>query len=301
MSDPLFFLYQEDYGIYSRSMAKKLNSLNASVFLSELAQRRNYHTIRDELISNEKHGNGWFYLTVDKMTERTSLSGREQETAIEILLKFGLIQRVNFGLPNMRHFRLNDEKILEAYKLSKIVSNSAESAELDVRKAQNHVCGKSGTAHIDKEPKEEKKNNNPPVGVVVSSHLDKLDIEASLRWKISAEYTPEQIEKAVDRCLAWKSRNSDQQGVMTALARADTWIDNPTKEDLQQLNKDFLDKLRILDGKTLALTTVSVGIDYIEFIAGMKVVVFGIGENEFKTKVKDYLKYLDEEAKKMRT
>lgn len=119
MNDPLFFLYQDDYGTYSRSMARHLKSVNAAILLSELSQSRKYHSDRGQLISDAKHGEGWFYLTHEKVEERTALGRKEQDTALKILKDHGLIEHINFGMPARRHFILNDDKILEFYKLSR--------------------------------------------------------------------------------------------------------------------------------------------------------------------------------------
>ena len=135
--DPLFFLYQQDYGIYSRSIAKHLKSLNASVLLSELAQRRQYHTTRDELVSDQRYGEGWFYMTIEKVEDRTSLSRKEQLTAIEILVENGLIEQENFQLGNKRHFRLIDEKILEIYGLLKKDYSLSQKGKPDCPKGAN--------------------------------------------------------------------------------------------------------------------------------------------------------------------
>lgn len=144
-----------------------------------------------------------------------------------------------------------------------------------------------------------KQQPTPPEVVVVLS-LEKIDIEESLRLKISQEYSPDQINLAVDRCLNWKSRPSDQVGIMTALKRADSWVDNPSQEQKSESNQQFLQTLHDLDGKELAMTNITIGKRYIEFVCGMKVIVYNIDENDFKIKTKDYIDYLkqkDEEYK----
>lgn len=131
-----------------------------------------------------------------------------------------------------------------------------------------------------------------PSAVVVNLNLDLLDIESSLKFKISSEYSSDQIDIAVQRCLRWKSRNSDQQGIMTALNKASTWIDNPSKEEVVKSNEEFLKKYAKMDGMRMGNTIINVGNKYIEFVAGMKIDTFTIDEEDFKIKVKEYFEYL---------
>lgn len=158
--DKLHFLNRESYGIYNRPLARYLGSLNAAIFLAELVERRHYHAIRGELIDNEKHGFGWIYQTREAIEERTCLSRCEQDTCIKLLKERDLIQVAKFGVPNRRHFRLNDDKILEIYN-SQFVGNQQtslrETSKLDCRKTTNQVVEIPQTAPYIEEPKEEPK------------------------------------------------------------------------------------------------------------------------------------------------
>lgn len=147
----LSFLNQDSYQIYNRNIAKYCQSVNAAILLSDLINRLEYHSTRDELVCSEKYGNGWFYYTSEKCQERTILSRREQDSAIKILREKGLIQVQTFGLPARRHFQVNEEKILEIFGFSKKVYSLAENAKLDSTKAPNCVGGKRQTAPIYKE------------------------------------------------------------------------------------------------------------------------------------------------------
>lgn len=133
-----------------------------------------------------------------------------------------------------------------------------------------------------------------PTGIVVYEILEKLDIELPLRVKISSSHSEEDVILAVNRCLNWKGRNSDQQGIMTALARKETWFDVPTKQQQEESNAEFLKKLSSLDGKRIGNTNVVVGLKYIEFTAGMKQTTFSIDQEGFKKSVNEYIQYLDE-------
>ncbi len=171
--DPLFWLGTDNYRIYNVEMAKAFKSINAAVFLSELANRYRYHLKENQVLNTEKHGDGWFYFTSEKCEERTALSRREQDTAITILENLGLIEKKIIGVPSKRHFRLNIENINKFFKKQENpdcqarLAESAkleESAKLGWRKAPSCVGGngQAGTIYIKEQKKEKKKEESTP-------------------------------------------------------------------------------------------------------------------------------------------
>lgn len=116
MQDALFFLNCEDYGTYYRPLAKSIG-LQASVLLCELVTNRRHFMKSGKIYSDEKHGSGWFYQTIDNVFERTGLSRKEQETALKKLHSLQLIEQKVMGKNTRRHFRLNDRNILKVINL----------------------------------------------------------------------------------------------------------------------------------------------------------------------------------------
>ncbi len=145
--DPLFFLNQDNYAIYNRNLATLLG-VTAAIILSELIQRRKYHTDRDELIDDPKLGNGWFYETIDTMQERLGLTRREQDTALKKLKKTGLISIKVVGIPPKRHFLINDENVLQLFtdansqKVIEKTTNLHKNAKSICTKAPNQFAQK---------------------------------------------------------------------------------------------------------------------------------------------------------------
>lgn len=57
---------------------------------------------------------GWFYKTTEEIERETGLSRYNQETAIRILVRFGVIEFSLKGrVPRTRHFRVNMERLQE--------------------------------------------------------------------------------------------------------------------------------------------------------------------------------------------
>lgn len=107
----LWYLNSSNYRTYNIHVVRRLQNIKAAILLQELCNRHDYHLENNELVSHEKHGDGWFYYTTEKCTERTFLSDDEQLTSLNLLKKLGLVEQKNFGLPCKRHFRLDVEKI----------------------------------------------------------------------------------------------------------------------------------------------------------------------------------------------
>jgi hypothetical protein len=128
--------------------------------------------------------------------------------------------------------------------------------------------------------------------VVISPHLEKLEISESLAKKISKEYSDAEIDLAVNRCLTWQGRPSDDVGIITTLKKAHEWNDYSSKEAIAQKNMDFLKTLEEFDMKTIANNNITVGKKYIEFVSGMKVVRYDIEDVDFRKDVSDYFEYL---------
>lgn len=146
---------------------------------------------------------------------------------------------------------------------------------------------------IIRKPLEESlKEQCDPSGSVVVQSLQRLEIQETLRVKICREYSEVEIDKAVERCLNWKTRPSDEVGIMTTLARADSWHDNATPEQMAEKNMKYLKTLSHLDGTNIGRSNITIGNKYVEFVSGMKVTVFNCEDKEFKKGVVDYIDYL---------
>jgi len=131
--DPLSFLDEENFRKYHVELAHALKSIHAAIFLAELANRRNYHRMygHDFLEFEEK---SWFYYSHETGHERLAMSRKEQDTAIKILLEFGLIAQVNKTVPQTRFFYIYEDVVLSLFGLSKIVSKMTETDKLDCSK-----------------------------------------------------------------------------------------------------------------------------------------------------------------------
>jgi hypothetical protein len=221
MDDPLFWLYADNYRTYNVEVARKLGSINAAIYLSELCQRHKYHRDRNEFISDEKHGDGWFYYTAEKCEERTAMNVDEQRNCYNSLKRLGLIEQVNFGIPCKKHFRLNIEKILDFFGFSKNISSCGQNPNWMWSKPKLDVV-KTQTAHYIEEPKEEpekdlsntKKNFGKFVKLSEEEHQKLIETYGT-------ESIKEIIDKMNDYCASTKP-----QGYKDYAAAIRQWMRN---------------------------------------------------------------------------
>ena len=54
---------------------------------------------------------GFFPFSIELLQEETSLGRKSQDTAISHLMNAGLVEQKNFGIPNKRHFRINEQAV----------------------------------------------------------------------------------------------------------------------------------------------------------------------------------------------
>lgn len=81
--------------------------LAGALMYSALISKQEYYAARGML-----DGDGCFYSTVADLQESTTLSKRQQHTAIEKLVSAGLIECFRRGMPSRRYFRVLDEAAL---------------------------------------------------------------------------------------------------------------------------------------------------------------------------------------------
>ena len=108
--DPLFWLYGKNYRTFNREVAKILDSINAAIFLSELADK--YKLNLDEKTLTD---DGFFYYEQKDVEQRILLKRKCQDSSIDILINCGLIQKKNRGMPQKRYFKINIEEALKLF------------------------------------------------------------------------------------------------------------------------------------------------------------------------------------------
>lgn len=92
-------LANKNFIVVNKDVAKTLG-INEAILLGELVEEYEYYKNRDLL------ENGWFFSIVENIENNTGLTGRQQRPALENLVKAGLIEKKNKGLPPKRFFKV---------------------------------------------------------------------------------------------------------------------------------------------------------------------------------------------------
>jgi hypothetical protein len=180
-------LNSNNYHTFNRKLAHEIG-LNATILLSEII---------DKFCFFEANGmleDGWYYLTVEDVFERTTLAKDAQRGAIEILKAYGFIECKQKGMPAKRYFKVFKEKFT-------VSDNSdikkEETREHDRDFSDNKIAGIPTTAPIYKNPKEDTPLNPPKGGKPSATPSAKAEeLSAHFLQKIK-EKNPNFIPKAL--------------------------------------------------------------------------------------------------------
>jgi len=148
-------LTKEGYFMYNIWLAHRIG-INETILLTDLISKRNYFSIRWELI------NGFFFNSISNIEKTTSLSKAKQIISTKNLEKENLIQ-LEIINNNTRYFSLNDEKIeeykqsnyekflkLESGKSHTSESSKSHGSKLLINKFEKLESGKSNTSESSK-------------------------------------------------------------------------------------------------------------------------------------------------------
>lgn len=127
-----------NYGLYNKTLAKKLG-LHESIFLGEIISEYDYWSKRGELTDD-----GYFYSTLENVTEATTLSDYQQRSIVKHLIQLHIIDMKIAGMPAKRYFKINEEdlynvlieedipEVIENPNLTELTASSKESKEQDL-------------------------------------------------------------------------------------------------------------------------------------------------------------------------
>lgn len=91
----------------NKCVAKSIG-LNESVILGALCSEFVYCEGRGSLTDD-----GFFPFSVNALQEETTIGEKPQKVAITNLIKAGILEQKNFGQPQVRHFKINEESVAD--------------------------------------------------------------------------------------------------------------------------------------------------------------------------------------------
>lgn len=150
------YLSSRNWIPYFKPVAQAYGSPDPAIILSELANRQQFHQQRGELTPD-----GFFYVTVEKIEQETTLSKHKQSIAINRLKADGLIEAEIKGMPAKRHFRFPEDFDI---KLANFLTASRRIIGQQVGEKfaaiENPII--ENTPSLEDGPAKEKKGESPP-------------------------------------------------------------------------------------------------------------------------------------------
>ena len=95
-----------NYIAVNRTLIRRIG-LNAAVVIGELADKARMFDRENQL------KDGWFYMKVQTLSENTGLGERAQKSAIDDLVRIGVLEVEYMGLPKRRWFRIDFHRLMD--------------------------------------------------------------------------------------------------------------------------------------------------------------------------------------------
>lgn len=207
-----------NWGAYSRPLAHKF-SLNASALMCELIQMRDKLYESGETIEIEGKP-GWFYATIDRIEERTSLSRKEQDKALSKLKEAGFLLVSIKGLPAKRYFCFNPNKEQEFIELLKGESKNdcyfAQKGQTGMSQRDKLDSAKGTNSHIYRKQDIENKGESAPKGAapptsISISRSENVATSQEEHQKLIAKYGEETTQECYQLLSEWKKSADPKQ------------------------------------------------------------------------------------------
>lgn len=182
-------LMTSNFYVLNKQLVKKLG-IETAFFLTALVEA-------DEMLADE---DGWFYQKSETLQELTGLSNFKQTSLINQLIKLGVLQQKNKGVPCRRHFKISFEEIENLLfeklenQFSKNLKTSFEEIEnLDCEKFENKISKNSKTIY--------KKNN-----------INNIDKKLNIKKVSSTDNAPVEKEELKAKIDEYKTLVSKATG-----------------------------------------------------------------------------------------
>ena len=154
---------------------------------------------------------GFFPFSVNALQEETTIGEKGQKIAISNLIKAGLLEQKNIGQPQTRHFKLNDDTLMDLLEIRPSDGfKSVQMSELNPSKRTNYISKKDSKKVCNKaeeEVKEEVKPFADDVPQVTGSFAQ--DEDGRIAEIIKSWNAQKNIRTTIDRILPLSKRYND--------------------------------------------------------------------------------------------
>lgn len=131
--------------------------------------------------------NGYFPFSIELLQERTTLSRRTQDSAIDSLVSAGVIEKRNMGVPCRRYFKVNEGKIAELLTVcTNRQSSLYEKDNLDCTQEPNYIINNNNIYISNKKNVEEEYStpSTPTDDEIIESIKSAFNSQSNITAKI---------------------------------------------------------------------------------------------------------------------
>lgn len=163
--------------------------IDEAIMIGELASEYDYWESTEQLDSD-----GFFYATVEKIEENTTLTKYKQKKALDNLQKLGIVEVKRKGVPAKRYIKINEEelmKILSNKKSKNLTSGSQKISQLEVKKfdLNNNINNNNkNNKKVSKKEKSPERNNEPTTeqktetyDEIIEDYTDSPELQQTLK------------------------------------------------------------------------------------------------------------------------
>lgn len=185
-------LMSSNYYVLNKQIVKSLG-IETAFMLTTLIEA-------SDGLANE---DGWFYKTSPSLGEETGLSNHKQSKIIEELIKLGILEQENKGMPMKRYFRINFNKIEELVFKKDLKNSNANIKENEKQGFKNFESKdlKNSNACIEKISNNKELNNNnlnKELNNIYKETVDYLNEKAGTKYKSSSKNTTKHIKARIN-------------------------------------------------------------------------------------------------------
>ncbi len=171
--------------------------IHESIFLYEIIDKYQF------FLSQGSLEDGWFYLKIETIEERTCLTRKQQDSCIENLIRHGLIEKKVMGCPPKRYFKFNQQKLLEMCGVQIIKENTTnlyQSDKLNCTNGTNRIVPIGQIPIYIRTPKKNSKEKREKQASHFSLFSDQEWIDF-LSFLKSKEISEERGRCVIEHCL----------------------------------------------------------------------------------------------------
>ena len=140
---------------------------------------------------------GFFPFSIELLQEETTLGRKSQDTAIAHLVSAGLIEQENRGMPNKRHFRINEEAVEKL-----LLGQTSLYAE------NTQVCSQRTNKFVPKEQTISKKDSNKVCNKVEEDKEEEIVPFADDTPQVTGSFAQTEDEQIAEIIKSWNAQKN---------------------------------------------------------------------------------------------